>query len=226
MTVASLRERIGLVAQEATLFGGTVAENIRYGRLDATDAEVEAAARAANAHDFISALPERLRHGRRRPRHAPVRRPAPARGHRPGDPQGPADPAPRRGHELARQRVGAARPGGARSAEGRADDDHRRASPVDDPRAPTGSPSSTTAGWSSSGRRTSCWPRTGCTRACTGPQFSEPDPIEDPVEDPNASRGSGPGGRRAQPVAPSRARVRRAPAVRGSRTSSSGRPRS
>jgi subfamily B ATP-binding cassette protein MsbA len=56
VTTASLRAQIGLVPQEATLFGGTVAENIRYGRLDATDAEVEAAARAANAHDFISAL--------------------------------------------------------------------------------------------------------------------------------------------------------------------------
>jgi subfamily B ATP-binding cassette protein MsbA len=58
VTVASLRERIGLVAQEATLFGGTVAENIRYGRLDATDDEVIAAARMANAHDFISVLPD------------------------------------------------------------------------------------------------------------------------------------------------------------------------
>lgn len=58
VTVASLRERIGLVAQEATLFGGTVAENIRYGRLDATDEELADAARAANAHEFISALPD------------------------------------------------------------------------------------------------------------------------------------------------------------------------
>ena len=58
VTVASLREQIGLVAQEPTLFGGTVAENIRYGRLDATDDEVRAAAVAANAHDFISALPD------------------------------------------------------------------------------------------------------------------------------------------------------------------------
>jgi subfamily B ATP-binding cassette protein MsbA len=56
VTTASLRAQIGLVPQEATLFGGTVAENIRYGQLDATDAEVEAAARAANAHDFITAL--------------------------------------------------------------------------------------------------------------------------------------------------------------------------
>jgi subfamily B ATP-binding cassette protein MsbA len=58
VTTASLRERIGVVPQEATLFGGTVRDNIRYGRLAATDDEILAAARAANAHDFISALPE------------------------------------------------------------------------------------------------------------------------------------------------------------------------
>ena len=58
VTVDSLRGQIGLVAQEATLFGGSVAENIRYGRLDATHQEMVAAARAANAHDFISALPD------------------------------------------------------------------------------------------------------------------------------------------------------------------------
>jgi subfamily B ATP-binding cassette protein MsbA len=56
VTTASLRSQIGLVPQEATLFGGPVRENIRYGRLDATGEEVEAAARAANAHDFIMAL--------------------------------------------------------------------------------------------------------------------------------------------------------------------------
>ncbi len=57
VTVASLRGEIGLVAQEATLFGGTIRENILYGRLDATEAEMVAAARAANAADFIEALP-------------------------------------------------------------------------------------------------------------------------------------------------------------------------
>jgi subfamily B ATP-binding cassette protein MsbA len=56
VTVPSLRGQIGLVAQEATLFGGTIRENILYGRLDATEDEVIAAARAANADDFISAL--------------------------------------------------------------------------------------------------------------------------------------------------------------------------
>jgi len=58
VTTDSLRAQIGLVPQEATLFGGTIRENIRYGRLDATDAEIETAAKAANAHDFVTALPE------------------------------------------------------------------------------------------------------------------------------------------------------------------------
>ena len=53
-----LRTRIGTVAQEPVLFSTAVAANIRYGRPDASDQEVEAAARAANAHDFISELPD------------------------------------------------------------------------------------------------------------------------------------------------------------------------
>lgn len=58
VTVASLRSQIGIVPQETMLFSATVRENIRYGRLDATDEEVEAAARAANADAFIRALPK------------------------------------------------------------------------------------------------------------------------------------------------------------------------
>lgn len=54
----SLYRQIGLVPQEVVLFGGTIFENIRYGREDATEAEVVAAGRAANAHDFIVDLPE------------------------------------------------------------------------------------------------------------------------------------------------------------------------
>jgi ABC-type multidrug transport system fused ATPase/permease subunit len=46
-----------LVPQDASVFGGTIGENIRYGRLDATEDELHAAARAANVHDFISSLP-------------------------------------------------------------------------------------------------------------------------------------------------------------------------
>jgi ATP-binding cassette, subfamily B, bacterial MsbA len=58
ITTASLRSQIGLVPQEATLFGGTVRDNIRYGRLDAAEDDIVAAARSANAHDFILALPD------------------------------------------------------------------------------------------------------------------------------------------------------------------------
>jgi ATP-binding cassette subfamily B protein/subfamily B ATP-binding cassette protein MsbA len=54
----SLRERIAIVLQDPVLFAGTIADNLRYGRLDATDEEVEAAARAAHAHDFIMRLPK------------------------------------------------------------------------------------------------------------------------------------------------------------------------
>jgi ATP-binding cassette subfamily B protein len=53
-----LREQVGIVAQEPILFATTIAENIRYGRPDATDGEVEQAARAANAHDFVMEFPE------------------------------------------------------------------------------------------------------------------------------------------------------------------------
>jgi subfamily B ATP-binding cassette protein MsbA len=54
--VRTLREQIGIVPQETALFSGSVHDNIRYGKLDATQEEIEAAARAANAHDFIMAL--------------------------------------------------------------------------------------------------------------------------------------------------------------------------
>ena len=57
VTLNSLREQIGIVPQETLLFSTTVMENIRYGRLDATDDEVIAAAKAANADDFIRELP-------------------------------------------------------------------------------------------------------------------------------------------------------------------------
>jgi ATP-binding cassette subfamily B protein len=53
-----LRRRIGVVSQEPILFSSSIADNIRYGRAGATDAEVQAAARAANAHDFISRFPD------------------------------------------------------------------------------------------------------------------------------------------------------------------------
>src|SRR5207302_9462329 len=56
--VRSLREKIAIVLQEPVLFAGTIRDNLRYGRLDASDEEVEAAAKAAHAHDFIVRLPK------------------------------------------------------------------------------------------------------------------------------------------------------------------------
>ncbi|HSQ17902.1 MAG TPA: ABC transporter ATP-binding protein, partial [Anaerolineales bacterium] len=56
VTQQSLRRQMGIVLQDPFLFNGTVAENIHFGRLEASDAEVEAAARAVGAHDFITRL--------------------------------------------------------------------------------------------------------------------------------------------------------------------------
>ena len=58
VTLDSLREQVGIVPQETVLFNGSVYDNILYGRLDATQEEVEAAAKAANAHNFIMELPK------------------------------------------------------------------------------------------------------------------------------------------------------------------------
>ncbi|NEP53046.1 MAG: ABC transporter ATP-binding protein, partial [Moorea sp. SIO3C2] len=58
ISLSSLRSHIGIVPQETLLLYGTVKENIAYGKLDATDQEIEAAAKAANAHDFIMGFPD------------------------------------------------------------------------------------------------------------------------------------------------------------------------
>jgi len=58
ISLASLRAQISVVSQEAFLFNGTVGENIRYGRLEASEAEWIAAAQAANCHEFITRLPK------------------------------------------------------------------------------------------------------------------------------------------------------------------------
>uniref|UniRef100_A0A674AW60 ATP-binding cassette sub-family B member 5 n=1 Tax=Salmo trutta TaxID=8032 RepID=A0A674AW60_SALTR len=60
LNVKWLRENMGIVSQEPVLFGTTIAENIRYGREDATDEDIERAVREANAYDFISKLPDKL----------------------------------------------------------------------------------------------------------------------------------------------------------------------
>ena len=56
--LADLRNNSGIVQQDVYLFAGTIMDNIRYGRPDATDEEVVRAAKNANAHDFIMAFPD------------------------------------------------------------------------------------------------------------------------------------------------------------------------
>lgn len=58
MNLTWLRQQIGVVSQEPVLFGTTIAENIRYGRIDVTQGEIEQAAKEANAHTFIKELPQ------------------------------------------------------------------------------------------------------------------------------------------------------------------------
>ncbi len=55
--MATIRQRVGVVLQDTYLFSGTIRENIRFGKLDATDVEVEEATKIANAHNFIKYLP-------------------------------------------------------------------------------------------------------------------------------------------------------------------------
>jgi ABC-type multidrug transport system fused ATPase/permease subunit len=57
VTTESLRRQVGLVLQDPFLFSGSIRDNIRYGRLDATDEQVVAAAKAVNLHDFVESLP-------------------------------------------------------------------------------------------------------------------------------------------------------------------------
>ncbi len=58
LNVAWLRSHIGIVSQEPVLFTGSIEDNIRFGKQDATDEEVQNAAKMANAHDFIMTLPD------------------------------------------------------------------------------------------------------------------------------------------------------------------------
>jgi ATP-binding cassette subfamily B protein len=58
IAIRSLRQQLGMVLQEGFLFQGTIRDNIRYGRLEATDEEVEAAAKAVGAHEFVMRMPQ------------------------------------------------------------------------------------------------------------------------------------------------------------------------
>ena len=91
----ALRAAIGVVQQNDTLFSGTIRENLLWGRRDATQQEMEAACKAAQAHDFIVSFPAGLRYAARPGRGEPVGRSEAAAHHRPGRSQAPQDPDPR-----------------------------------------------------------------------------------------------------------------------------------
>ena len=134
VTLKSLRQSVSLVQQEPLLFSDTISNNIRYGRLEATMDEIVAAARAANAHDFIMGLPEQYETVDRRAWGQAVRRRAPADLGRPRLPQGRPDPAPRRADLLDRLEDRGRHPRRARSPHGGADDLHGGAPPLHHPR--------------------------------------------------------------------------------------------
>ena len=96
--LADLRNQFAIVLQEPVLFSTSIAENIAYANPDATDEEVVAAARAANAHDVHHPPTRGLRDPGRGAWHAPLGRRAAAHLAGPGIPQGRPDPDPRRAH--------------------------------------------------------------------------------------------------------------------------------
>ena len=100
VTQESLRRQLGIVPQEGFLFAGTVAENISFGRPDATREEVESAARAVGAEEFIRATGRWLRDAARGARDPALARTAAARRVRPCAARRSEGPDPRRGDEL------------------------------------------------------------------------------------------------------------------------------
>jgi ABC-type sugar transport system ATPase subunit len=102
----SLRAQIGIVTQETVLFDDTIATNIAFGRPRPRRATSRPRRGRAHAHEFIVGLDDGYENADRRARPAPVGRPAPAPGDRPRPAARFADPDPRRGHLVARRRVG------------------------------------------------------------------------------------------------------------------------
>ena len=84
LAITSYRQRLGIVPQDPFVFQGTVASNIRYGKPDATDAEVDAAVRSVGAYDMLSVAARRIRVPGRGGGSQPDGRAAPAHRARPG----------------------------------------------------------------------------------------------------------------------------------------------
>ena len=127
--VEEYRRNIGIVLQEPFLFYGTIAENIAYGRPDATRREIIAAARAAKAHEFILRLPDGYDSHRRRARAIALRRRTAADLDRAGAADRSADPDPRRGDVVGRHRNRARNSRRPRQPDPRPHDDRHRPPP-------------------------------------------------------------------------------------------------
>ncbi|HLH46352.1 MAG TPA: ABC transporter ATP-binding protein [Acidimicrobiales bacterium] len=136
VTMASLRSQIGVVFEESFLFSDTVRANIAYGRPDASEAEVEAAARMAEAHEFVSALPAGYDTVVGERPHT-LRRPAPAHRPGPGPPHRSPHPRPRRRHERRRRPDRGGDPRHPPPGDARPDHPAHRPPPLD---APPGQP--------------------------------------------------------------------------------------
>ena len=131
VTFASLARTVGVVSQETYLFHASIRENLRFAKPDATDEEIEDAARAAHIHELIAEPRGGLRHARRRARLPLLRRREAADRDRADDPAQPARARPRRGDERARHAHGAGGAGGARPPRRGPDDDRDRAPALD-----------------------------------------------------------------------------------------------
>ena len=131
LTLASLRANVGVVLDEPFLFSVSVHDNIAYGKPSASRDEVEAAAKAAGAHEFIARLADGLRHGGRRAGLHAVGRPAPAHRHRPHPAGQPAGPGARRRHQRHRRPGRADHPRRPAGPDGGPDHPDHRPPPLD-----------------------------------------------------------------------------------------------
>ena len=123
LALDAVRGNVTLLLQEALIIDGTVAENIAYGRPEATPAQIAAAAVAADAHEFVMRLPEGYAHPGGSEGPGAVRRPAPAGGDRAGLPARQPGARVGRAHHRARPGLGRGRHGAAHAPGARPRDD-------------------------------------------------------------------------------------------------------
>ena len=131
VTLDSVRREIGIVFEDAFLFSDTVRTNIAYGRPDASDDDVERAARIAGAHEFVDGAPARLRHRGRRTRAHALRRSTPAHLHRACGAHRPSRARARRRHVVGRHAHRGADPRHAARDHGRPHDGAHRPPALD-----------------------------------------------------------------------------------------------